>query len=283
MTKNDIAVQNQTSFAEFVYQNKTEVGLLKALQQNSAIMPKTLEMERIAAAAGFYIANYKDDTLAKLDKSAKLALVYGMQKEAMVFLEAGSDYDIVVFKGKPVICRKKDGWYKIIDMIKPAEIVRFVSNVATTGDTISFNPVTEEVTHVMSGARGQKISDIIGAYAYVRFANGFEKTVYWDKEDIEHARNLSPSKNSDFSPWNAHSIKMVETKVVKELAKKLFTLFGRRLSPMMQAAATVDDMPIKQITSGGGIVVDDGPEPVYIQEAPPVPVYDPLEDDELTL
>lgn len=268
MTKNELIAQNENSFAEFVYQNKTEVGLLKALQQNSAIMPKTLEMERIAAAAGFYIANYKDDSLAKLDKQNKLALVYGMQKEAMVYLEAGTDYDIVVFKGKPVICRKKDGWFKLIDMIKPAEVARFVSNVATTGDTIRFNPVTEEVTHEMSGERHQTSKDIIAAYAYIKFANGFEKTVFWGKEDIQHARNLSPSKNSEYSPWNAHTIKMVETKVVKELAKKLFTLFGRKLSPVMYGAALVDDAPVQRITAAGAVVTEPDGVPDYPPEPP---------------
>ena len=46
----------------------------------------------------------------------------------------GTDYDIVPFKGKPTIIRKKEGWFKIIDMIKPAEIVRFTSNVIVKGD-----------------------------------------------------------------------------------------------------------------------------------------------------
>lgn len=279
MTKNEIATQNENSFADFVYQNKVEVGLAKALQQNSALLPRTLETERIAAAAGFYIANYKDNALANLDKAGKLQMVYGMQKEAMIYLEAGTDYDIVVFKGKPVICRKKDGWYKVIDMIKPAEIVRFVSNVATTGDTVSFNPVTEEVTHIMGGDRSQKITDIIAAYAYIKFANGFEKTVFWDKGDIDHARNLSPSKGSDFSPWNAHAIKMVETKIVKELAKKLFTLFGRRLSPMMQSAATVDDVPVRRITDAGAIEIDDRSEPIYTAPVAAVEIPEPDELD----
>lgn len=268
MTKNEIATQNEATFADFVYQHNVEEALTKALEKNKALLPRTLETERIAAAAGFYIANYRDDSLAKLDKSGKLQMIYGMQKEAMIYLEAGTDYDIVVFKGKPVICRKKDGWYKVIDMIKPAEIVRFVSNVATTGDTVSFNPVTEEVTHIMGGKRHQNLKEIIAAYAYIRFANGFEKTVFWDQDDILHAHSLSPAKDSNFSPWNAHSIKMVETKVVKELAKKLFTLFGRRLSPMMQAAASTDDVAVRRITPAGAIEQDYGaPEP--LQELPP--------------
>lgn len=269
MTKTDIATQNEANIIELADKRGVEAGIAKILQQNAALLPKTLEMERIVTAAAFYIANNND--LMRLDKTAKLAMLYGIQKEAMVYLEAGTDYDIVVFKNKPVVCRKKDGWYKIIDMIKPAEIVRFVSNVATTGDEINFNPVTEEVTHTMVGKRHQKIGDIIGAYAYIRFANGFEKTVFWDQEDINHARQLSPSKGSEYSPWNAHSIKMVETKVVKELAKKLMTLFGRRLSPTMQSAANIDEQPVRRISSVGNVEIEDTQEPEYDQYQPQQP------------
>lgn len=289
MTKNEIIQANETKFSEFVYQNKVELGLKMAMNQNAALLPRTLEMERIATAAGFYVANSKGtrNDLTALSDSAKLKMIYGMQKEAMVFLEAGTDYDIVCFKkDEPTVCRNKMGWYKLIDMIKPAEIVRFVSNVATTGDELSFNPVTEEITHKMSGLRGQTVKDIIGAYAYIKFANGFEKAVFWDKSDITHSKSKSSAANGQYpqySPWNSDSLKMVETKVIKELAKKLFVLFGRKLSPMMQGAALVDDTPIRRITTAGAIEVDDRPQPEQPQYNPSNMIEAEQEPEELNI
>lgn len=57
----------------------------------------------------------------KLDKNGKLQMLYGVLKEAMLGLEASNDYDIIPFKGKPVVVRSKNGWFKIIDLIKPSE------------------------------------------------------------------------------------------------------------------------------------------------------------------
>lgn len=256
--KQDLVRANENELVEIVNKKGVELGVEKLLQQNMALLPKSIATNRIINAAGFYIANNKD--LMALPKEGKLQMLYGVLKEATVGLEAGLDYDILLFKSKPTVCRNKNGWYKIIEMIKPAEIVKFVSNVATTDDEISFDPVTETIRHIPSGERGQQRKDIIAAYAFIKFSNGFEKAVFMDKNDITHLWNLSPSKNSDYSPWNAHSIKMVKTKAVKELAKELFTIFSGRLTAALQQAVEIDEQPISRIDSAG-IVVDDAPIP----------------------
>lgn len=252
--KQELQKSKNNNLVEITNKAGVELGVEKVLMQNIALLPKNVSTEKIKASAGFYISNRKD--LMDLDNAGKLQMLYGVLKEAMLGLEAGTDYDIVPFKGKPTICRKKEGYFKIIDMIKPAEIVRFINNVITTDDEYYFNPVTGELTHEMHGERYQDFNNIIGSYAYIKFANGFESTVFLSKEDLEKIKNTSPSGKTEFSPWNSQSLKMVKTKTVKELAKELCTLWGNKLNSVQFSAVNSDEVSIKSVNQKGYIEND---------------------------
>lgn len=253
MNKTDIENKQDTNLVEIIDQKGVETAVEKILTTNMSLLQNNQIPDRIKASAGFYVSNRED--LMRLDKNNKLQMLYGVLKEAIVGCEAGTDYDIVVFKGKPVVARNKNGWFKIIDMIKPAEIVRFTVNAVIKTDEFSFNPATEEVKHKL-GEKSQKYEDISGAYAYIKFANGFEKTVYLHKSDLDLLKNISPSGKSECSPWNSNSIKMVKTKVTKELAKELFTLFSGRVNSILANAIENDENSIKKITKSGFIEND---------------------------
>lgn len=252
--KEQLQQNKNNNLVEITNKAGVELGVEKVLMQNIALLPKNISTDKIKASAGFYISN-RDD-LMKLSNAGKLQMLYGVLKEAMLGLEAGTDYDIVPFKGKPTICRKKEGYFKIIDMIKPAEIVRFINNVITTDDEYSFNPVTGELTHEMHGERYQDFDNIIGSYAYIKFANGFESTVFLSKEDLQKIKDTSPSGKSEFSPWNSQSLKMVKTKTVKELAKELCTLWGNKLNSIQFNAVNSDEVSIKSVDNRGYIEND---------------------------
>lgn len=260
MNKDELLKANDNDIVIITNQQGVEAGIRKILERNIALLPKTITTDRIINSAGFYISNKPE--LLQLSNQNKLLMLYGVLKEAMIGNFAGEDYDILVYGGKPSMSRTREGWYKIIDLIKPAEIIKFVVNVATTGDEISYNPAMEEVTHVMHGIRGQEYKDIVGAYAYIKFSNGFEKSVYMTKQDIDFLRSKSPSANgkgANFSPWNSNSIRMVKTKVAKELAKELFQLFKGKLNYVLQKASMVDDAPVQRINNDGYIITDDAP------------------------
>lgn len=252
--KQQLKQQQENNLVEITNKSGVELGVEKVLMQNIALLPKNISTDKIKTSAGFYISNRKD--LMNLDNTGKLQMLYGVLKEAMLGLEAGTDYDIVPFKNKPTICRKKEGYFKIIDMIKPAEIVRFVSNVITTGDEYEFNPVTGELKHEMYGERFQDFDNIIGSYAYIKFANGFEATTFLTKEDLEKIKDTSPSGKSEYSPWNSQSLKMVKTKTVKELAKELCTLWGNKLNSVQFNAVNSDEVSIKNLDEKGYIIND---------------------------
>ena len=252
--KNEIVKNEEENYVKLIDQTGVESAIGKLVMKNNSLLPDNVVVDRIKNSAGFYIANNED--LMKLDNKGKMQMLYGVLKEAMVGCEAGADYDIIPFKGKPVVIRKKEGWFKIIDMIKPAEIVRFTNNVVFKGDDFSYNPVTEDIKHTPK-VTSDKYEDIEYGYAYIRFANGFEKTVVLSKKDLDSIKKVSPSASSSFSPWTTMPVKMVKTKVVKELAKELFTLFSGRVNAVLSEAINSDEVSISRIDQKGYIANDD--------------------------
>lgn len=261
MEKKDIKEIENNNLVQIVDKSGVEMAVGKLVEQNKALLPSNAIAERIKNSAGFYIANRKD--LMGLTNASKLQMLYGVLKEAMVGCEAGSDYDIIPFKDKPTIIRNKNGYFKIIDMIKPAEIVRFTNNVVFKGDEFSFNPVTEEIKHVPKNT-SDKYEDIEYAYAYIKFANGFEKTIVMSKKDLDAIKRVSPSGNTQYSPWQTMPVKMVKTKVTKELAKELITLFGGKLTSSMVQAINSDEQVVSNVNENGFVQNDDTIyEPTY--------------------
>lgn len=258
--KQELIKKDDDNIVQLFDQSGVEGAIDKLIGRNNSLLPTNVVVERIKNSAGFYISN-RDD-LMKLDKQAKLQMIYSVLKEAMVGCEAGTDYDIVPFKGKPVTVRKKEGWYKIIDMIKPADIVRFTNNVIFKGDKYSFNPVTEELKHERL-VDSDKYDDIDGAYCYIKFANGFEKTIFMSKKELDAIKKVSPSGATSFSPWNTFPTKMVKTKCVKEMAKELFTLFSGKVNSVLAQAINNDENSVANIDRKGNIKND---EYIYSQE-----------------
>lgn len=257
MNKQDLINANENDVVIITNQRGVEEGMKLIINRNLALLPKTVNVQRIINSAGFYISNKPE--LLELDNKGKLNMLYGILKEAIVGNIAGEDFDIIVYGGKPVMSRTREGWFRIIELIKPADIVKFVLNVATTGDEIGYNPATETVYHTLHGERGQEYKDILGAYAYIKFSNGFEKSVYMTKDDLDFLKSKSPSANGSkphLSPWNNNSIRMVKTKVAKELAKELYSLFKGKLNRQCQQIAMLDEKPIKNVNLDGSITID---------------------------
>ena len=76
------------------------------------------------------------------------------------------------------------------------------------------------------------------------------------KKDLDSIKRVSPSANSTFSPWNSMPVKMVKTKVVKELAKELFTLFSGRINSVLSQAINSDEQAISKVDNKGYIIND---------------------------
>ena len=255
MEKNNLEKIEQNNLIEIVDKSGVELAVGKLIEQNASLLPPTAIAEKIKNSAGFYISNRED--LMKLDKQGKLQMLYGVLKEGILGLEAGTDYDIIAFGGKPIMQRKDTGWYKLIDLIKPDEIVRINSNIIQKGDEYDYNPVTEELKHKIIGERTNKYEDIIGSYAYIEFKNGFKKTIFMSKSELDAIRNSSPSAKSEYSPWAKFPTKMVNTKTMKELAKRLFVIYGGKLTSSMVNAINSDEQVVDKVDDKGHVINDD--------------------------
>lgn len=113
----------------------------------------------------------------------------------------------------------RTGQYKAINVIEVRE-----------GELIKWNRLTEELELDLEGATSEKV---IGYCGYFRLLNGFEKTVYWTKAEIEaHKKKFSKSDFGWKKDWDA----MAKKTVLRNLLSKWGIL-----SIDMQTAITEDE------------------------------------------
>lgn len=117
----------------------------------------------------------------------------------------------------------RTGQYKSINVVEIRE-----------GELVSWNPLTEEIEVDFS----ERESDAVIGYAgYFKLINGFEKTVFWTKEEVNnHANKFSKTVNSKNSVWKSNFDAMAKKTVLRNLLSKWGIL-----SIEMQKAYTADE------------------------------------------
>ncbi|WP_136344639.1 recombinase RecT [Ligilactobacillus animalis] len=137
---------------------------------------------------------------------------------------------LVPYKGK---AQAQIGYKGYIQLAQRSGQYRAMNAVAVhEGELISWNPLTEEVAFDPM----KKVSDtVIGYIGYFKLLNGFEKTVYWTKEQIEAHRQRF-SKAGGNSPWKSDFDAMAKKTVLKDLLTK----WGP-MSTQMAVAASKDE------------------------------------------
>ncbi|MDK0594664.1 recombinase RecT [Clostridium perfringens] len=101
----------------------------------------------------------------------------------------------------------RTGQYKSINVVEIRE-----------GELVSWNPLTEEIEVDFS----KRESDAVIGYAgYFKLINGFEKTVFWTKEEVNnHANKFSKTVNSKNSVWKSNFDAMAKKTVLRNLLSK---------------------------------------------------------------
>ncbi|MFI8545276.1 recombinase RecT [Enterococcus casseliflavus] len=104
------------------------------------------------------------------------------------------------------------------------------------GQLIDWNPLTEEFTFDYKG----KVSDeVIGYVGFFELLNGFKKTVYWTKQEIESHR-IKNSKNKDKEKLSGAWVDNYDSMAIKTVLRNLLSKWGL-LSVEMQTAITSDE------------------------------------------
>lgn len=122
----------------------------------------------------------------------------------------------------------RTGQYKAINVVEIRE-----------GELIKWNPLSEEVDIDFNQRKSDKV---IGYAGYFKLLNGFEKTVYWSKEDMEaHAKKFSKTYNFKNGVWQTDFDSMAKKTVIRNLLSKWGIL-----SIEMQKAYIVDSNVVKE-------------------------------------
>lgn len=78
----------------------------------------------------------------------------------------------------------------------------------------------------------QKSENAIGYFAHIETINGFRKTIFWTKEQIQsHAQKYSKSYHSKFSPW----VNQFDAMAIKTVLRHLLTKYGVMSVDMISA------------------------------------------------
>ncbi|MED4963008.1 recombinase RecT [Heyndrickxia coagulans] len=143
----------------------------------------------------------------------------------------------------------RTGQYKAINVIAVHE-----------GELIKWNRLTEEIELDLEGATSEKV---IGYCGYFKLINGFEKTVYWTKDEIEAHRvkhNKMKDKNALNNVWKSDYDAMAMKTVIRNMLSKWGIL-----SIEMQTAVTEDERETHDITDETNAeepeIIDYHPEP----------------------
>lgn len=121
----------------------------------------------------------------------------------------------------------RTGQYKAINVVEIRE-----------GELVNWNPLNEEVEIDFTERKSNKV---IGYAGYFKLLNGFEKTVYWSKEEIEeHAKRFSKTYSSKNGAWQTDFDSMAKKTVLRNLLGKWGIL-----SIEMQNAYNADNNSVK--------------------------------------
>lgn len=122
----------------------------------------------------------------------------------------------------------RTGQYKAINVVEIRE-----------GELINWNPLSEEVEIDFTQRKSDKV---IGYAGYSKLLNGFEKTVYWSKEEVEaHAKKFSKTYSFKNGVWQTDFDSMAKKTVLRNLLSKWGIL-----SIEMQKAYSADNNAVKE-------------------------------------
>ena len=127
------------------------------------------------------------------------------------------------------------------------------------GELKSYNPIEDEFIFEPETDIEKRLQlPVIGYYAYFILVNGFKKTLYWSREQMdEHAKKYSMSyrKGWDSSLWKTDFDKMA----YKTMLRQLISKYG----PM--------SIEMEKAYVGDQSVIDDNGNPAYIDNVPDEP------------
>ena len=126
-------------------------------------------------------------------------------------------------------------------------------NVGTIyeGQLKGWNPLTEELEF---DPEAKESDEVVGYFGYFKMLNGFEKTVFWTKENVEQHR-INNSKNRDkmalTGVWASNYDAMAQKTVLRNLLSKwgILSIEMQKAILTDESDADEQEVDIKDVTS----------------------------------
>lgn len=123
---------------------------------------------------------------------------------------------IVPYKGAATLQVMRNGYVELA--LRSGQVVAIENELVYEGELVKADRFRGEYEFDESQRKSDKI---IGAMAYIKLANGFEKTVYWSREKcMEHGKKYSKTFGGDNSLWTTNPEAMMLKTVLKNLIVK---------------------------------------------------------------
>ncbi len=119
--------------------------------------------------------------------------------------------------------------------MRTGQYQRLNDGIVYKGQRVDFNPISGDMT--ISGTK--ESDEATGYFAFFRLNNGFEKLVYFSKENAEaHGKKFSKSYSKDSSPWKTQ----FDAMALKTCWRKLLGKYGILSVEMSNAIASDDEV-----------------------------------------
>lgn len=123
---------------------------------------------------------------------------------------------IVPYKGAATLQIMRNGYCELA--LRSGQVAAIENELVYEGELVKSDRFKGEYVFDESKRISNKV---IGAMAYVRLLNGFEKTVYWTREKcMEHGKKYSKTFGKDSSLWTTNPEAMMLKTVLKNLIVK---------------------------------------------------------------
>lgn len=211
---NSVAQNRVADFKKLINQQST-ISMLKASCGDLDTAKKfASSMLDLYGEGGDYLQ--KCDSQAIINECLKAA-----QLNLPIIKSLGYAY-IVPYKNTPTLTI---GWRGLVQLAQNTGKYKYINADAVyEGESVTFDRLSGSIQ-----ITGDPTSDkAIGYFAYIKLLNGFEKTIYMTREQVEaYGKKYSPSYNK--GPWQTDFDAMAKKTVLKKVLK-----YGPSSTQMMQ-------------------------------------------------
>lgn len=122
---------------------------------------------------------------------------------------------IIPYKGKPQFQMGYKGFVQLA--IRTGQYKHLNADAVYEGEEI----IVDKIRGTMEVTGTAKSDKVVGYFAYMELINGFEKAIFWTKDQVvEHGKKFSKSYNSNSSPWKSDFDAMAKKTLLKSLISK---------------------------------------------------------------